>query len=56
MNDGDCPSGYVCQGFSGVVFAQSCQIRCETCTCAGGSTCTRVSDKGASWMQCTTGG
>lgn len=54
-SDGDCPAGYVCQGFSGVIFTQSCQILCApgACPCPSGTACTTVGDKGGTWMQCT---
>lgn len=52
--DADCPAGYVCQGFSGIIFTQSCQIRCDltACPCPGATTCQTVGDKGGTWMQC----
>lgn len=52
--DADCPAGYVCQGFSGIIFTQSCQIRCDltACPCPGATTCRMVGDKGGTWMQC----
>jgi hypothetical protein len=53
-DDGDCPEGYTCQGFSGIVFQQSCQILCaETCECPNGYACTFTVDKsGIPWYQC----
>jgi hypothetical protein len=49
-----CPSGYVCQPFSGVVLTESCQIRCDgdPCSCPLGTSCNEHSDKGSSWFQC----
>ncbi len=50
----DCLTGYVCQPFSGVVLAHSCQIRCtRDCECpTAAPVCRRVMDKGGSWQQC----
>jgi hypothetical protein len=51
---GMCPPGYTCQGFSGIVFQESCQILCtQDCECPMGTTCIQVVDKGGiPWMQC----
>ena len=54
-DDLPCPTGYTCQGFSGIVFAQSCQIRCDgarDCECPSGMRCARVGDKAGEWNQC----
>ena len=49
----DCPEGYTCQGFSGVVFQSACQVICEEdCDCPEGHSCEMVQDKATSWMQC----
>jgi hypothetical protein len=49
-----CPTGFTCQGYSGVVFQESCAILCEVggCPCPSGTRCDPVSDKGASWHEC----
>ena len=48
-----CPAGYTCQGFSGVVFAQSCQILCtRDCECPADHACQEVGDKAGTWLQC----
>lgn len=51
---GDCPAGFVCQSFSGVVLTQSCEIRCDdpAFTCPCGTVCQDHSDKVGSWRQC----
>lgn len=53
--DGDCPAGYTCQPFAGIVLEMSCQVLCEqTCECPAGLSCIAVADKsGASWNQCS---
>ena len=48
----DCPSGYVCQPFIGIVLQQTCEIRCETACCPSGTTCQMVADKAGTWLQC----
>jgi hypothetical protein len=52
--DGDCPAGYTCQPFQGIVFQTTCQVLCEqTCECPAGLTCNETADKsGAVWHQC----
>lgn len=54
INDVDCPDGYTCQPFAGIVFQLSCQILCmEDCECPLGYTCLEIADKsGATWHQC----
>jgi hypothetical protein len=53
MNDGECPEGYTCQAFEGIVLQQLCQILCtQDCECPAGLTCIEVSDKSGSWHQC----
>ncbi len=50
-----CPSGYVCQAFSGAILTQSCQIPCEPggCPCPATTACQMHSDKTAvPWYQC----
>ena len=40
INDVDCPAGYTCQPFAGIVFQLSCQILCtQDCECPAGYTC-----------------
>lgn len=53
-NDGDCPTGYSCRAFSGIVLTHSCQILCDPsgCPCPDTTSCTAHSDKGTSWSQC----
>ena len=53
--NGDCPAGYTCQPFSGIVPQESCQILCEqSCECPQGFQCVQVTDKsGIPWMQCS---
>lgn len=54
--DDECPPGYTCQDFEGVVLEQSCQIRCEAdCECPTGLSCVEVTDKAHAWMQCVAG-
>jgi hypothetical protein len=52
--DADCPDGYTCQPFVGVVLQQQCQILCEaTCECPMGLTCNETVDQGGvPWFQC----
>ena len=50
-----CAGGFTCQGVSGIIFTQSCQIRCDdpgfACPCA--THCMQHSDKtGVPWHQC----
>lgn len=54
INDVDCPAGYTCQGFAGIVFQLSCQILCtQDCECPLGYTCVEIADKsGSTWHQC----
>lgn len=50
---GDCPDGYTCWTFNGLVSQTLCAILCETtCECPAGTTCKLQSDKGGSWYQC----
>lgn len=53
-NDVDCPAGYTCQPFAGIVFQLSCQILCtQECECPAGYTCDEIADKsGSTWHQC----
>ncbi len=53
--DADCPAGYTCQPFAGIVLSTQCEILCEqTCECPAGLSCTEITDKGgATWHQCT---
>lgn len=52
--DAPCPAGYTCQGFSGIVFQQTCEILCTNdCNCPTGYTCQERSDKSMRpWMEC----
>ena len=52
--DVDCPTGYTCQPFAGIVFQLSCQILCtQDCECPAGYTCDEIADKsGSTWHQC----
>lgn len=51
--DDQCLPGYVCQGFSGIVFTQSCQIPCEEdCDCPDGLSCEPFTDKAGTWTSC----
>lgn len=52
--DGDCPDGYTCQEFNGILLQQTCQILCEeTCECPDGLSCVEVEDKlMIPWHQC----
>lgn len=54
INDVDCPAGYTCQPFAGIVFQLSCQILCtQDCECPAGYTCAEIADKsGSTWHQC----
>lgn len=54
INDVDCPVGYTCQPFAGIVFQLSCQILCtQDCECPAGYTCLEIADKsGSTWHQC----
>jgi hypothetical protein len=54
VNTIDCPGGYTCQPFNGIVLSYSCQVLCQRdCECPAGRTCQAVSDEsGASWKQC----
>lgn len=54
INDVDCPAGYTCQPFAGIVFQLSCQILCtQDCECPAGYTCDEIADKsGSTWHQC----
>lgn len=49
----DCPTGYTCRSFSGIVLQQRCEIICQqSCQCPNNYACQTASDKGGSWMQC----
>lgn len=52
--DANCPMGYTCQPFSGVVLQMTCQILCEDdCECPMGLTCNETVDKTQMpWFQC----
>jgi hypothetical protein len=51
---GDCPDGYTCQPFNGIVLQMKCEILCtEDCECPDGGTCEEFADKAGAWTQCT---
>ncbi|HEV8325213.1 MAG TPA: hypothetical protein VG389_26590 [Myxococcota bacterium] len=53
LSDTDCPVGYVCQPFSGIILTQSCEVLCATdCDCPAGYSCMPRADKSGSWMEC----
>lgn len=55
--DTECPPGYTCQPYSGIVVQYTCQILCEkNCDCPRGHACSEIMDKGDTWSQCTAGG
>jgi hypothetical protein len=56
-SDGDCPDGYTCQPFSGIVLQMQCQILCEEdCECPDGYSCMQIVDKTMMpWNQCVGG-
>ena len=55
-SDLDCPACYTCQGFSGIVFSQTCQILCDledAGSCPPGTNCQTIMDKSmVPWNQC----